>query len=166
MRVGQRGAPPVAAPQVELLAVVLKDVEAVRREAVLVTRVEQDHFAGVECEVGPDEEQVEGLAGRLLVEPLDPDDPCRNVLVQRLQGERVMPAPLAEGFDLRDQGGSVAHGPVATPGRGSRQHRGWLDTGTRSATAYRHNWKLPVEGPSGDWRGALRVRRIEVAPER
>ena len=124
MGVGQACAPPVAATQVQLLAVVLKDVQRVRREVVLVPRVEQDRFHGIQLDVGPNEEQVVRLAVRLVVEPLDPDNPCRKIRILGLQRDRVVPAPLAEGLDLGDQRGAVLDGPVPTPACGAWEHCG------------------------------------------
>jgi hypothetical protein len=54
----QWSASPVAAAQRKLLAVVLKEVQFMRREAVLVARIEHDHFLGIERDMLPNEEQV------------------------------------------------------------------------------------------------------------
>jgi hypothetical protein len=81
----QPGAPPIAATQVQTLAFVLKQVQLVRRETVLVPRVKQDHFRGIQLDVGPDEKQVVRLTVRLIVETLDPDDAGRDIRVQGVE---------------------------------------------------------------------------------
>ena len=115
MRLGQPSAPPVAATQVQLLTVVLQNVQRVRCESMLVARVEHDRFLGVQRDVGSNEVQIVRLAVRLVVEPLDSDDTRSEIPMQGLQRDRVMPAPLAEGLDSRDERGAVLDRPVATP---------------------------------------------------
>src|SRR5579885_3063332 len=94
VRLAQRGASPVAAPQVQVFAVVLQKVQFVRREAVLIARVEHDHFLGVQLDVGPNEKKVVSLASRLVEEPLDADDSSRDIPIQGLKGDRVMSTAL------------------------------------------------------------------------
>ena len=120
----QPGAPAVAATPVQLLAVVLKDVQRVRREVVLVPRVEHDRFLGIQPDVGPNEEQIVCLAVRLVVESLDSDNPRREIGILGLQRDRVVPAPLAEGLDFVNEGGAVLDGPVPTPICGTWEHPG------------------------------------------
>jgi hypothetical protein len=67
-----------------VFAVVLQEVQLVRREAVLVPRVEHNHFFGVQFDVWPNEVQVIGLAVRLVEEPLDADDSGRDIPIQGL----------------------------------------------------------------------------------
>lgn len=55
---------------------------------MLISRVEQDHFLGIQFDVGPNEEHVVRLAVRLVVEPLDPDDARRDIRIQGLQRQR------------------------------------------------------------------------------
>ncbi|MGH9630199.1 MAG: hypothetical protein ACRD7E_17925 [Bryobacteraceae bacterium] len=59
----------------QLLTVVLKDVQRVRGEVVLVPRVEHDRFLGIQPDVGPNEKQVVRLPVWLVVESLDPENP-------------------------------------------------------------------------------------------
>jgi hypothetical protein len=77
-----------------LFAVVLQEVQLVRRKAVLISRVEHDHFRGVQFDVGPNEEKVVGLAVRLVEKPLDTDDPSWDIPIQGLKGDRVVSTAL------------------------------------------------------------------------
>jgi hypothetical protein len=85
MGVRQPGAPAAAATPVQFLPVVLKDVQRVRGEVVLVPRVEHDCFLGIQPDVGPNEEQIVSLAVRLVVESLDSDNPRREIRILGLQ---------------------------------------------------------------------------------
>lgn len=93
-----------------------------RREAVLFPRIEQDHFHGIQLDVGPNEEHVVRLAIRLVVETLDPSNACREIRIQRSQRDWVMSTPPVEGLDLGDEGEAVRDRAGSTPIRHSWKH--------------------------------------------
>lgn len=92
-----------------------------RREAVLIPRVEHDHFVRVQFDVRPNEKKVVGPAVRLVEKPLDTNDPSRDIPIQGLQGDRVMSATLPGGLDLGNQGSTLFNGSVPAPFRGARK---------------------------------------------
>jgi hypothetical protein len=70
MRVCQPAAPPITAAEVQPPAIVPQDVQLMRREAVLITRVEHHHFLRVQLDVGSTKKKAVRLPVRLVVKPL------------------------------------------------------------------------------------------------
>src|SRR5690606_26546520 len=73
LRMRERGPPAVTASQVQLLAVVAQQIELVRREVMLIARIEYDDLHRVDLHVRSHEVQVVPVTARLVVEPIETD---------------------------------------------------------------------------------------------